>query len=493
MSEIKTGDSCQITPDQRQLFIDDSCVEQTRGLVRTMHQPAKKGAVIRPNPLVEESLQTRCAPAWDPEEELYKILIIGGAGTSYAESRDGLHWTKPPLYQKEVNKTTANNYVTIDPALEWPQNGILNMVYDPDEKDSSRRFKALGYCVVKTEKLNFDHQPLVSPDCRHWRTIDVPLIPSGDESNLSYDRVTKTFLATVKQSGPYGRSVFLSTSRDFEKWSQPELVFHADDEDQARGRRIIEDYVANNRMQPKYWHPTSPDKFNVDVYNMGVFAYEGIYLGLPAMFHSIGPVANYPNSYGFHIIQLVSSRDLKKWQRCGERQPFIAPSPKEAGAYDLTQILPPSAPLIRGEELWFYYTGIKYRGEYSYIGQFPDGKSVAFKTNEKDGGAICLAVLRRDGFISLDAAQAGGSLTTRPFILKGNEMKVNVDAFKGSLKVRIHDLADHTIAESGPISGDSPRAAVLLPDNAIRRLNGRKVKLEFELEEASLYSFWFED
>ena len=56
---------------------------------------------------------------------------------------------------------------------------------------------------------------------------------------------------------------------------------------------------------------------------MGVFRYEGIYIGLPAMFHSTGPVPNYPNTDGFHLVELTCSRDLKDWRRLGDRQAFI--------------------------------------------------------------------------------------------------------------------------------------------------------------------------
>jgi len=48
---------------ERQLFLDDGGITSMDHLVRTMHQPAKKGAVIRPD--VEEGefcLQIRTAP-----------------------------------------------------------------------------------------------------------------------------------------------------------------------------------------------------------------------------------------------------------------------------------------------------------------------------------------------------------------------------------------------------------------------------------------------
>ena len=59
----------------------------------------------------ETVYQTRCAPAWDPVAKLWKILIINSgdySGTAYAQSTDGLHWTKPNLGQVEVNGSREN-------------------------------------------------------------------------------------------------------------------------------------------------------------------------------------------------------------------------------------------------------------------------------------------------------------------------------------------------------------------------------------------------
>ena len=66
-----------------------------------MHRPTKKGAVIRPDRPWETTLQTRSVPAWDPSVKQFKLWMItssniaGVAGTTYAQSTDGLHWTKP--------------------------------------------------------------------------------------------------------------------------------------------------------------------------------------------------------------------------------------------------------------------------------------------------------------------------------------------------------------------------------------------------------------
>ena len=52
---------------QRQLFVDDHGVAEVENLVRTLHQPSKKGAVIRPDfTRGRHNVQTRSAPHWNP-------------------------------------------------------------------------------------------------------------------------------------------------------------------------------------------------------------------------------------------------------------------------------------------------------------------------------------------------------------------------------------------------------------------------------------------
>ena len=459
---------------QRQLFLDDYGVVRIEHLTRTLHQPEKKGAVIRPDRPWESALQTRCAPAWDPKEEVFKLWMItsttipGVGGMTYAESKDGMHWTKPILRQMEVDGSLENNFVTIDddPNLTWPANAIENVVYDPFDPDPSRRYKGLGHCDGR--------EPLISPDGIHWKRLDVPKIPSADESNLSYDQSTNTFIATVKQNGPHGRSVYLSTSKDFEHWIEPELIFHADDIDQERGREHIEARLANPALQQPIYN--EPAKYNVDVYNMGVFRYEGLYVGMPAMFHATGPTSD--NFDGFHLVQLTCSRDLKTWKRMGDRKTFIGPSPMADGIYDRTQLLPPSRPVVHSDELWFYYTGIKYRA--------------APENPDPDGSAICLAVLRRDGFISLDAGEREGIVVTKPFKLPGTTLYVNVDAGKGTLRVEVLRKDGKVLATSRTLTGDQLRGRIKWTRGELASFK-EKVALRFSMRNTRFYSYWWSD
>lgn len=202
---------------------------------------------------------------------------------------------------------------------------------------------------------------------------------------------------------------------------------------------------------------------------------------MPAVYHATGKLKS--NTDGFQLIQLACSRDLKKWTRLGDRQPFIGPSPVGPGVFDRTQLLPPSAPVERGNELWFYYTGIKYRAS-------PENA-------DKKAGAVCLAVLRRDGFVSMTATRKAGQLITKPFIATGNRLVLNVDVNNGGeVTVEVLDEKEQVIpgferSGSVPLRGRSiEQTAQWMTKSTWNQLAGRRVHLRFRLRNADLYAFW---
>ena len=73
--------------------------------------------------------------------------------------------------------------------------------------------------------------------------------------------------------------MFITTSTDLKQWTTPELRFHADEMDQRLGRQNIADRLADPTLQPLYYKP-NPAVYNVDVYNMGIFGYEGMFICL---------------------------------------------------------------------------------------------------------------------------------------------------------------------------------------------------------------------
>ena len=172
---------------------------------------------------------------------------------------------------------------------------------------------------------------------------------------------------------------------------------------------------------------------------------------------------------------------------------FIGPSPAGAGAFDLTQILPPSAPIVRGDELWFYYTGLKYRASFRYVGAYPKGKMLPKTGLDRAAGAICLAVLRRDGFVSLDAGAASGRVVSKPFVPPAGQLHVNADLGEsGRLQVAMLAADGRVIAHSQPIVGDQLRSVVHWVKPLANQPAEQAIRLRFTLNNGSLYSFWYD-
>src|SRR5207244_13184735 len=116
------------------------------------------------------------------------------------------------------------------------------------------------------------------------------------------------------------------------------------------------------------------------------------------------------------------SRDGWHWHR-PERTPFLAPS-ETAGDWNWGNVQSAGGCcLVVGEELYFYHSG---------RAGSPGGAG-----NRDGNGSTGLAVLRRDGFASLDADAAGGSLTTRAVRFTGKHLFVNADAKEGALTVEV--------------------------------------------------------
>ena len=183
---------------------------------------------------------------------------------------------------------------------------------------------------------------------------------------------------------------------------------------------------------------------------------------------------------GFHEVQLAVSRDLSSWQRLGNRVAFIDSSPIGAGAYDTANIKPPAAPVVRGDELWLYYTGGRFYGV------------VLDRPSHRLAGAICLAVLRRDGFISLDAGEQAGTIQTEPFKLPGTKLFVNVDALNGDLRIELLNGDGKVVAKSKPLTGDLLREPVTWAEGNIADLKGQTASLRFTLRNGQFYSYWLE-
>lgn len=105
-----------------------------------------------------------------------------------------------------------------------------------------------------------------------------------------------------------------------------------------------------------------------------------------------------------------------------------------------------------------------------------------------------------DGFVSLKGGSEWGSVLTRPVAIDGRELHLNVDSWRGQVKVEVLDPEEHRplegygAEESIPATVDSIDAVARWkgkPDLA--ELAGRTVCLRFSILCGELYAFWFGD
>jgi hypothetical protein len=175
------------------------------------------------------------------------------------------------------------------------------------------------------------------------------------------------------------------------------------------------------------------------------------------------------------------SRDGFHWDRPW-RERFI-PVDDTPGAWNAGNVQSVGGGcLVVGDSLYFYFSGR------------PNGCRTHWDTCAQTG----LAVLRRDGFASLDAGAEPAALTTRPVTFPGRHLFVNVAAAAGELKAEILDQAGAVInpfssENCAPIRGDKTLAAVHWEGADLSAVAGKPVRIRFHLRRGSLYAFWISE
>ena len=161
------------------------------------------------------------------------------------------------------------------------------------------------------------------------------------------------------------------------------------------------------------------------------------------------------------------------------QQPFIERGPN--GSFDKGMLQPSSQIITRGDEHFIFYTG-QYNRHHS-------PKSVKRKT-----GKIGLAKLSLDRFIGYQAGGEAGTITTKPFELRGDELQMNVNATSGRIAIELLDEAGSPIEEFATSEHeriDELRLNVDWKPRELRRRQGETVRLRFTLQNATLYAWKF--
>lgn len=466
----------------RQLFVDDFLIEQT-SLKRTWHKAQKDSCspVLKPETPLELGGADRHAPMaapfsggvwYDAQDALFKVWYCAGwfDGTAYAFSRDGLSWERPAL---DVEPGT-NRII--------PRRGVRDsaaVILDPDAPPNGLRYKMLVWGRPQGGELFVSHDGVAWSD-------PVSMAKTGDRSTIFYNPFRKVWVYSIR-SNWHARSREYSESAGF--------LGGADLANRVKWLRADE-----LDLPSKHWFYAFPDRKpgtqgdTPQLYNFDAVAYESLMLGAFTVMQ--GPANNFCKEEGvpkMTEIHMGFSRDGFHWSRPDDRTAFI-PGARAAGTWDRAYLHSNAALcLIVGDELWFYYTG--FAGD---IAQ----KNV--KNMTKNGmyanASMGIARLRRDGFASMDADAAGGTLTTRPVVFSnGSRLFVNADTQDGELRVEVLDQNSNpidglTLKACLPVSENSTLREIRWADGAnLQALRDQPVRFRFHVTNGSLYAFWVSD
>lgn len=466
------------------LFFDDKFAAEQSGLVRTWHQGQPHDV-----PAIAKTQEWEMWPHLygsvfrDPREDLYKLYYTATNYPSvnppssfssyicYAVSRDGKTWTKPKLGVQEFKGSKENNIV-----IKFAE--LPNVFFDPREKDPAARLKMFVYLMSQPSHGNVGEGLLSSADGVTWKYVGPYNKPNyADPAHTNYtdshvftwDELGQRYLSYVRTwvKAPIAemkdgrrRSVGISQSQEINRgWSPIVNVISSDEKDDAKAAAFSKD-------------PNVPDW--AELYCMHFSNYGNHYLGLLSLFF----ILDGKDTGGAGDIQLTWSHDGLTWQRPAERPSLIARSNAE-GLFPT--YITTNGPLELGDQIWLYYSEANGAHPIS-----PFSKSIS---------QIRGAVWRKDGFVSLDAAETGRPATP-PVVWEGRRLIVNVKtAADGAVRVGILDeqgqpIAGFAAADCEPLSGDRVRGAVRWKGQSdLSALKGKALRLAFELSKASLYSF----
>lgn len=496
------------------LLVDDHAVLYRSGTRRVMHPAVRQST----QPLIAEEKPWEVAIAWtscyrNPRTGKLQLWYQAYAGKAaqqktheslvcYAESTDGITFTKPNLGLHSFNDIEDTNIVLLgnggygdrygnavvvdehepDPQhrykmayYDWSFDGArevagLHVAFSPDGIRWHKHGGALTHTSYGGRGLQpplSDDDPYVEtalPDGRVRKTWHLPLTMS-DAADVMYDPQRKLFAIYGKAwiNGPDGALVWKHAmgrieSSDFLTWSKPQLLLFPDEFD-----------------PPEIEFHTSP-----------VFYHAGCYFCLNQMLDR--------RAEGGIYLELMISRDGIAWQRPFRDQPFL---PRGAqGAFDSGSLFSNATPVMLDDEMRFYY------GAY---GSTAIGGGQSILGSQQQSG-VGLATLARDRFAGLRPVAVSaqptlrkpleniGQVTLKPIDLTDcREILINADASQGALAVELLNADGYRVRgfskdDCQPLTTDALRHTVSWRNQKLAELPPGRYMLRLHLDNAEVFA-----
>lgn len=459
----------------RQLFVDDFLIAET-DLERVCHQADfyAGNPVLAPDQPWETTFEGApyAAPFsdgiwYDEAEGKFKMWYLAGAGsmhkhpqsfyTCYAESADGKTWTKPDL--GIVPGTNIVDTCDRDAATVW---------FDKSAADPEKRFKLFN---VEKHRGGWKIILKYSKDGLHWSEGVAQSGPVGDRTTAFYNPFTGKWALSLRQGAKAdGRS------RGYLEHADPEMAVSLA-HSLAKGikdRNIVLWFTPSDK---ELVHPKFPD-VRPAIYNFDAMPYESLMLGFYAMWK--GPENNVCAKLGIqkrNELGMGYSRDGFHFYR-PTYEPVMGVNETE-GAWNwgnMQSVI--GTPLIVGDSLYLYSSGRK-KNNIMWDGFTTTG----------------LAMLRRDGFVSMRAGSAEGFLTTEKLTFDGRHLFVNAEA--EGLAVELLDADGKVIpgfskADCNALGGLNATKQMVSWKSGkdLASLAGKPIRIKFYLTGGDLYAFW---
>jgi hypothetical protein len=410
----------------------------------------------------------------------------------YAESTDGVVWTKPELGLFPFNGVQGTNIVLQANGGTSDRYGA-SVLFDPRDANPARRYKMAYFDFTRDTSGRYRPGLSVafSSDGIRWSKyvhagplLDVSygdygdIVPFSDQPDkgtwvplsiadavdATYDPVHQCFALYGKMwlDGPDGRmywkhAAHRTVSKDFIHWEKPVLCIAPDDED------------------PPY----------VEFHTTPTFYHEGVYIAAPQILRRA-------QEGGVMDVELAVSRDGLNFSRPFRKDYWLPRGPKNA--FDGGTVLTNATPIVLDDEIRIYYGG--------YSGGATGGDDYSFSSG------VGLATMPRDRFAGVRPADEKGpsgtggppgrvgQITFKPQDLADVErITVNADASRGSVAAELLDINAYrvrgfTSEDARPLTRDSLRHELTWKTKTLAQLGGdRRCHLRLHLRgEAEVFA-----
>ena len=481
--------------DRRQIFLDHRLIESMAGARVVMNAPHQTGEVLLTNdqPWEKEpgSYICHCCSVLKEDGLIrlwYDFIIHPGLGEppplrcmSYAESEDGVNFRKP-LY--DLNPLPGHKKTNI--LIPSARGG--DVWIDPTAPPE-RRYRSQFKTPLHGHETAV--QFFASPDGINWTFTHKVDIGACDTHNIAFwdERIERYVLYTREWIRFEDRHRSYRTVRRFESddlvnWLEESIPWEADALD-------LDTYSTPTGQPP------------MDIYGATVFRYPDagdLYIMLAMTFwhwkdrpadEQWGPSGDPEGAKIRRLapaagdVRLGYGYDGVNFHKAFDRSPFLRLGP--SGRFDSKWVWAFPDPIRMGDELWIYYSAHN-KDHDGYVDTAASGHL----------SGISRAVMRLDGFVSVDADYTGGYVLTPPLLFEGENLHLNLDTSGGG-SVRV-ELLDET---GKSLEGFSREDVEYLNGNSVNipvrwksgvspgRMAGKPVRIRFFLKDCKLYAFRF--